>query len=210
MTDQLSSKAARGRPRRFDPQEALSAGRTLFHMHGYEALGIAAITEALGIRPASFYAAFGSKAAYFERIAEAYAAEILPLDIFFRDDRPVIDSIAELLGDASRTYTACSDRAGCLILEALRADQSDEGRGIALRIARARREKLEALIARTVPEAAPVATDVLSVTMAGMSAAARDGASCSSLEQVAAVVMVGLRSLIEGNIQTRGLQSHKP
>ena len=199
MTDHLLSKTARGRPRRFDPNAALITGRALFHTHGYEALGIAAITEALGIRPASFYAAFGSKAAYFERIAEAYVAEVLPLETFFRDDCPIIDSIAKLLGEAARTYTACSDQAGCLILEALRADRNDEGRHIAMRLAQIRREKLQAFIARDASAVALTATDVVTVTMAGMSAAARDGVSCVCLEQVAAVATVGLRSLIEGS-----------
>lgn len=199
MTIHLLSKTTRGRPRRFDPDAALTTGRALFHTHGYEALGIATITQALGIRPASFYAAFGSKAAYFERIAEAYAAEVLPLDSFFCDDRPIVDSIGELLGEGARAYTACSDQAGCLILEALRADRSDEGRRIAMRIAQIRREKLQAFIARDAPAAALIATDVVTVTMAGMSAAARDGVSRVCLEQVAAVATVGLRSLIEGS-----------
>ncbi|GAN55157.1 TetR/AcrR family transcriptional regulator [Tanticharoenia sakaeratensis] len=199
MTDHLLSKGARGRPRQFDPDAALITGRALFHTHGYAALGIAAITEALGIRPASFYAAFGSKAAYFERIAEAYVAEVMPLETFFRDDRPIVDSIAELLGEAARRYTAFKDQAGCLILEALRAHRGDEGRCIALRIAQIRREKLQAFIARSAPAVALIATEVVTVTMAGMSAAARDGVSCAGLEQVAAVATVGLRSLIEGS-----------
>ncbi|CDG39675.1 MULTISPECIES: TetR/AcrR family transcriptional regulator [Asaia] len=201
MIDQLSSKATRGRPRQFDRQAALTVGRALFHVHGYEALGIAAITEALGVRPASFYAAFGSKAAYFEQIAEAYASDVLPLDAFFCEDRPIIDSISDLLSAAAREYTAHENQVGCLILEALRADSGDEGRRIAMRIAHTRREKLEASIAHGAPAVAVIATDVVSVTMAGMSAAARDGIGYARLKQVATVAIAGLRSLIGESLQ---------
>ena len=60
-----SLRPGRGRPRGFDPETALAVGQRMFHAHGYEGVGLAALTDALGIKPPSFYMAFGSKAGFF-------------------------------------------------------------------------------------------------------------------------------------------------
>ena len=52
----------RGRPRKFDPEAAVATAQQLFHERGYDAVSVADVTDALGINPPSFYAAFGSKA----------------------------------------------------------------------------------------------------------------------------------------------------
>lgn len=46
----------------------------LFHRKGYDGVGVAEIGDALGIRPPSFYAAFGSKAGLLRRTLVLYAA----------------------------------------------------------------------------------------------------------------------------------------
>ena len=71
MTTEISKP--RGRPRRFDPVEALAIAQQLFHAKGYDAVSVADLTKALGINPPSFYAAFGSKAALYSRILDRYA-----------------------------------------------------------------------------------------------------------------------------------------
>ena len=67
---------ARGRPRRFDPDEALATAQRLFHQRGYDAVGVVDLTKALGINPPSFYAAFGSKASLYARVLERYATTV--------------------------------------------------------------------------------------------------------------------------------------
>ena len=64
---------ARGRPRRFDPEDAVATAQRLFHARGYDAVTVAEVTEALGINPPSFYAAFDSKAGLYARILDRYA-----------------------------------------------------------------------------------------------------------------------------------------
>jgi TetR/AcrR family transcriptional repressor for divergent bdcA len=59
--------SGRGRPRGFDIEAALDTGQRLFHARGYNAVGLAALTDALAIKPTSFYRTFGNKAGYFAR-----------------------------------------------------------------------------------------------------------------------------------------------
>ena len=64
---------SRGRPRSFDLDQAIDIAMKLFHARGYDAVGVAELVAALGIKPPSFYAAFGSKAGLLERALERYA-----------------------------------------------------------------------------------------------------------------------------------------
>lgn len=50
-----------GRPRRFAPEQAISAAKVLFHQKGFDAVSVAEVTDYLGINPPSLYAAFGRK-----------------------------------------------------------------------------------------------------------------------------------------------------
>src|SRR3954449_12276579 len=62
----------RGRPRSFDLDQAIDTAIKLFHARGYDAVGVAELGEALGIKPPSFYAAFGSKAGLLKCALERY------------------------------------------------------------------------------------------------------------------------------------------
>ena len=79
-----------GRPRRFAPEQAVSAAKVLFHQKGFDAVSVAEVTDYLGINPPSLYAAFGSKAGLFSRVLNEYVGtEAIPLADILRDDRPV-------------------------------------------------------------------------------------------------------------------------
>lgn len=62
----------RGRPRKFDIDEALEAALLLFWRHGYEGASLAALAGAMGINMPSLYAAFGNKEMLFRRALERY------------------------------------------------------------------------------------------------------------------------------------------
>lgn len=62
----------RGRPRSFDLDKAVDTAIKLFQARGYDAVGVAELSAALGIKPPSFYAAFGSKAGLLERALKRY------------------------------------------------------------------------------------------------------------------------------------------
>lgn len=169
------TRPSRGRPRAFDPEAALAVGQRLFHAAGYDGVGLSALTEALGIKPPSFYMAFGSKAAFFERVLDRYARTEIPLADVLWAGRPTGEALADLLERAARTYARDPERPGCLVLEAARGSGESESVVMARRTAESRRAQVRAFVAATHPEVADVVTDFISTIMSGLSASAREG-----------------------------------
>ena len=166
---------SRGRPRRFDPDAAVATAQQLFHARGYDAVSVADVTEALGINPPSFYAAFGSKAGLYQRVLDHWTdTEAIPLADILRPDVPVADALAAVLEDAARRYASDPAAGGCLVLEGTRCN--DEG---AREAARALNLGAEAFIhdyiAARHSGAADEVTDFVTTTMTGLSAKARSG-----------------------------------
>ncbi len=64
----------RGRPRKFDLDEALEAALLIFWRHGYEGASLAALAGAMGINMPSLYAAFGNKEMLFQKALDRYLA----------------------------------------------------------------------------------------------------------------------------------------
>ena len=62
-----------GRPRQFDAEQAIETAQRLFHARGYDAVSVADLTQAFGINPPSFYAAFGSKLGLYTRVLQRYS-----------------------------------------------------------------------------------------------------------------------------------------
>ena len=86
----------RGRPREFEPEEALDAALLLFWRHGYEGTSLAALTEAMGINMPSLYAAFGNKEMLFRKALDRYIqkpASYLPRAL----NEPTARGVAERL-----------------------------------------------------------------------------------------------------------------
>lgn len=190
-------KPGPGRPRGFDLEAALDAGQGLFHAHGYDGVGLAALTDRLGIAPPSFYKAFGSKAAFFGRILERYATTALPLGAILLPGRAPDEALAELLIAAARTYGHDPQRRGCLVLEAVRGGEGD-GTRLALPVAANRREQVRAFVAATHPDAADAVTDYVASTMSGLSASAREGMDEARLVAVASASLAGIGLLLNG------------
>ncbi len=165
----------RGRPRRFDPEQAVAVSQRLFHAKGYDAVSVSDITDALGINPPSFYAAFGNKAALFVRVLEQYAVtDAIPLAALLRAERPVAECLTSVLEDAARRYGAHPETTGCLALEGIHAN--DAGASKAAREANIAAEELvRSYVAARHPEVAESVTDFVCTTLVGMSAKARVG-----------------------------------
>ncbi len=180
MTDKKFPRP-RGRPRRFDPDEAVATAQRLFHARGYEAVSVADITESLGINPPSFYAAFGSKAGLYARVLDRYTSTgATPLPDLLRSDQPVVDCLASMLEEAARRYAADPAAAGCLVLEGIRCNDL-EARDAAGDYHTAAENMIRSYIAARYPEAADRLTDFVSTTMTGLSAKARHGHSLERL-----------------------------
>ena len=165
----------RGRPRRFDPDQAVATAQRLFHARGYDAVSVADVTDALGINPPSFYAAFGNKAGLYTRILDRWAdTGAIPLADILRPDRPVAACLASVLEEAARRYAADPAAAGCLVLEGTRCNDRD-AREAARAFNLAAEDVIRHYIAARHPEDADRVTDFVSTTMAGLSAKARNG-----------------------------------
>ncbi|MBB2962621.1 TetR/AcrR family transcriptional regulator [Methylobacterium sp. R2-1] len=177
----------RGRPRRFDPDQAIGTAQRLFHERGYDAVSVADLTEAFGINPPSFYAAFGSKAGLFARTLRHYTTTAgVPLSDILRPDRPVAEALAVVLADAARRYAADSDAAGCLAIEGARCNDPD-ARKAARALTAAGEDTIRRFVAATHPEAAERLADYVVTVMIGLSAMAREGHSLDRLQGVASM-----------------------
>jgi len=182
MTTEITR--TRGRPRGFDSVAALRTAQQLFHAKGYDAVSVADLTKALGINPPSFYAAFGSKAALYRRILDQYAETgAVPLQQILRADRPLSESLAELLEFAARTY-ADPAASGCMVLEGTRSNEA-EAREAACVFHVAAQDVIRSFIAKHHPADADRLADFVCTTMAGLSASARHGQTLERLQSTA-------------------------
>jgi TetR/AcrR family transcriptional repressor for divergent bdcA len=173
MTTDIARR--RGRPRRFDTDQAIATAQQLFHVRGYDAVSVADVTEALGINPPSLYAAFGNKAGLYARVLDRYVAtEAIPLADLLRPDRPVAECLAGVLEAAARSYAADRDAAGCLVVEGTRCNDRD-AREAARAFNLAAEDVIRTYVAGRHPADAEQVTDFVSTTMSGLSAKARNG-----------------------------------
>jgi len=188
----------RGRPRSFDPEQAVAVAQTLFHTHGYDAVSVADVTTALGINPPSFYGAFGSKAGLYARVLDRWAGTgAIPLADTLRPDRPVAESLAALLAEAARRYAASPVAAGCMVLEGTRCNDRD-ARETASVFKVAAEDMIRGYVAARHPENADRLTDFVSTTMAGLSAAARGGHDLDRLLATAHIASLALAEALAG------------
>ena len=182
----------RGRPRRFDPEQAVATAQSLFHARGYDAVSVADLTTALGINPPSFYAAFGSKAGLYARTLSRYtAAEGVPLAEILRPGRSVAEALAEVLEDAARRYAANPAAAGCLVIEGARCNDP-EARKAARALTAAAEDTIRRFVTATYPEAAERVSDYVVTIMVGLSTMAREGHGLYRLLETAHLASLGL------------------
>jgi len=189
---------ARGRPRRFDPEEAIDTAQQLFHAYGYDAVSVSDVTTALGINPPSFYAAFGSKAGLYARVLDRYnETSAIPLANLLRDDRPVGPCLAAVLEEAARHYAADPMASGCMVVEGTRSNDRD-AREAACALSLAAEAVIYDYIAARHPEDARRLTDFVSTTMSGLSAKARNGHGLDQLLATARLAGLALAQVFPG------------
>lgn len=179
----IKKSAVRGRPRSFDLDEAVERAMTLFHRRGYDAVGVAELGQELGIKPPSFYAAFGSKAGLFQRALERYTASKANV---FGNARAkggsVTDVMEQTLLEAARIYPERDGRAGCLVHDGTRNSTDPEACALTTALKAAGRAQMRDFIATEFPTKADELANLVTIALAGMSSAARDGAKASTLK----------------------------
>lgn len=179
----------RGRPRSFDMEEAVHKAVRLFHRRGYDAVGVAELGAELGIKPPSFYAAFGSKAGLFERAVEHYSTS--DANVFGRAEAlggTVSEVVVRMLLVAAEVYPEHDGVAGCLVLDGARNSADPEAKAIIASYKKTSRTALRDFIATRYPAKAETLADLVVIALEGMSGSARDGASAASLKSFAEAI----------------------
>jgi AcrR family transcriptional regulator len=108
---------AMGRPREFDIDQAVAAALPLFIEKGYEGATFGELIAAMGIKPPSFYAAFGSKEGLFRRVMTLYAERGAPIVAHALSQSTAYRSIERLLRATADANTDPTRPAGCLYVQ---------------------------------------------------------------------------------------------
>jgi len=191
-----NNSKVRGRPRRFDPDQAVATAQQLFHARGYDGVSVADVTDALGINPPSFYAAFGSKKGLYARVLDHWAKDgAIPLETILLPDRPVAEALGALLEEAARRYAANPAATGCLVLEGTRCNDAD-ARDAAQALNRAAEDMIRDYVAARYPRDAAAIADFVSTTMSGLSAKARNGHGLDQLLATARLAALAVKQAL--------------
>ncbi|WP_299396390.1 TetR/AcrR family transcriptional regulator [Pelagibius sp.] len=194
------SETGRGRPRAFDPEAAVETALGLFHARGYDAVGVAELSRAIGVKPPSLYAAFGSKQGLYERAVVLFLSRegaFVPETL--SETGPVAEIGARLFARAAEAYSADRGHLGCLVTDGTR---NSADAGVCAFTESLRAQARDRIIARFrqdfPPESAPGKAERLAdfvvVTLAGLSASARDGLPPEALAEAAAIAGAGFRA----------------
>jgi TetR/AcrR family transcriptional repressor of nem operon len=105
-----------GRPRTFNPDEALQDALECFWSQGYEATSMSDLLQCTGLSKSSLYESFGSKRSLFERCLERYREDRVALMTERLDaSASGIDFIRQMLESAAAESGSPSAR-GCLVM----------------------------------------------------------------------------------------------
>jgi AcrR family transcriptional regulator len=187
-----------GRPRAFDPDQALDRALQVFWRKGYEGTSIAELTAAMGINPPSLYAAFGNKEALFRRALDRYEALHEASWREALDAQTGYEAIERLLMRSAASLGDKRNPPGCLMVQAalcggeecepvMKELAARRDASLALIRERLRRAKREG----DLPEDADPATlaRFVGTVLHGMAVQAAGGAGRKELERVVATAM---------------------
>ena len=187
--------AVRQRRPAFDRERGVEIAEALFHARGYDAVSVADLTQALGIVPPSLYAAYGSKLELFERALLHYVEHnSLPFDELLARDAPPATVLTDLFVTAARQCTANPARLGCMVTEAMRADD-EKAAAIAATLAEYGTGMLRDFVAAHAPAAeVERIVDYLLLTLRGISSYACLGYSQEKLVNCARMAGAALNA----------------
>lgn len=113
---QSDKTQARGRPREFDLNKALEAAMEVFWKQGYMQTSLNDLCAAMGIKPPSFYCAFGTREKLFletlQFYADTYWSHILQE---FSREPDVRKAFSGLFENAVKTYMRPNQSRGCFV-----------------------------------------------------------------------------------------------
>jgi AcrR family transcriptional regulator len=189
---------AMGRPREFDPDQALERALRVFWRSGYEGASMADLTEAMGITKPSLYAAFGNKEELFRKALDRYVdgpGGYVQVALAKPTAREVVE---HLLYQAADAVTDPENPPGCLAVQgALCCGEAAETIKQELMSRRANgEENLRKRFARAITEGdLPKGSDAadlaryISAIVQGMAVQAAGGVSREQLRKIAEMTL---------------------
>jgi AcrR family transcriptional regulator len=185
--------SARGRPREFCVDQALTAALRLFWSKGYEGTSLSDLTEAMGVTRPSLYAAFGNKESLFRKALDLYEREKLSY-IGAALDQPSARGVAKaLLEGALENQCSVTGPRGCLGVitsVACGADAQSIREEVLARSKKAHDAMVERMARAEAEGDFPAGTDPEAITnyliaiLQGMAVQAGSGASRDELKQL--------------------------
>jgi len=183
----------RGRPRKLDPEKGLEIATRLFHEKGYDSVGVAELTDEMGIKAPSFYAAYGSKRELLYRILERYSCNegdfARPI---LDEDLPPKKFLEQLFQAAAEAYCGKDQPRGCLLMECTRNSVDQQAVHEVDRFREAFQKAIRRKIATYLPNAADALGTYAMTILAGLSASARNGVSRKKLLETARIAARGI------------------
>ncbi len=193
MTSQDHNEACRrapGRPRKFDRKKALEKALKIFWRYGYEPTPVSLLCAEMGIKPPSFYAAFGSKESLFIEAINYYEQTYWqePLCRFEASRLPVREALDAFFKEAAEILLNPENPSGCMIVLAavnispkeeriaslVKQLRIDTGSFFLRRLKKARQDgEVEGDVAAM--------ADALNILLEGMSIQAKDGLALQDL-----------------------------
>lgn len=200
MGSMAGTGASRGRPRTFDREAVLVEATRLFWERGYEATSIGELTEAMGIRPGSLYAAFGDKRSLFKEVVQTYGRSPVGafMGVALEEEPTGYAAFARILRDAAAIYPDPSHPAGCLTISAAtNVTVQDAEVGAFLRDLRNANLGFFENRLRTAQQEGELPSDAnpralagyFAAVIQGMSQRAQDGADAAELAEVAELAL---------------------
>ena len=172
----------------------------LFWRHGYDSTSLTDLTDGMGIKPASLYAAFGNKEALFLEALKRYRSGVgSGLPRIIKSAPTAREAIRQLLDGTADAVTRPSGPRGCMIvLSSLHGFTDSLAMDHELQLCRAEDQRLVTerltLAVRTgeLPKSCiPVAMGAFYMAvLQGMSVQARDGAPRTALKAIADQAML--------------------
>lgn len=198
--ERVCAKKPRGRPKQFDPEQALDRVLDLFWRYGYESTSLAALVKVTGAKAPTLYAEFGNKEGLFRAAVERYLSRYVACsNQLLEQELPVADLVEAYIRASAQVFTDPENPAGCFMVSAS-ATLSPFSDGVAemLRIKHSSQESsLKACFDRKVQQGELlVQTDTallakyIICTIEGMSVQAREGTSREDLYRLLDTTMM--------------------
>lgn len=198
--------AARGRPRTFDPDDALRRALRLFWERGYEGTSLNDLANATGIASASIYACFGNKANLFRQVMALYGATSGEPPRRALREQPTARAAIQAMLDATADQISGADTPHFCMLVLAAPTGAVENHAVREFLADRRRDVLATIkdrLARGVADGdltvSPSRLDAIAryytTVVQGLSVQARDGASRDELDAVITCAMATWESL---------------